>query len=35
MEALDYAMLVFIAAVAIFSAIGFYVNNKEDKDKKE
>ena len=32
MEALDYAMLIFIAAVAIFSGIGFYVANKK-KDK--
>ncbi len=32
MEALDYAMLIFIAAVAIFTAIGFFVNNK-NKEK--
>jgi hypothetical protein len=32
MQALDYAMLIFIAAVAIFSAIGFFMNNNK-KDK--
>ncbi len=32
MQALDYAMLIFIAAVAIFSAIGFYINNKDKKE---
>jgi uncharacterized protein YneF (UPF0154 family) len=35
MGALDYAMLIFIAAVAIFSAIGFFINNRDTKDKKE
>jgi len=29
MQALDYAMLIFIAAVAILSAIGFFINNNK------
>jgi len=33
MEALDLAMIIFIAAVAIFSAIGFFKSNK-NKDNK-
>ena len=32
MEALDLVMLIFIAAVAIITGIGFYINNKK-KDK--
>lgn len=31
METLDLAMLIFIATVAIFTGIGFYINNKKDK----
>jgi hypothetical protein len=33
MEALDLAMIIFIAAVAIFSAIGFFRSYKDKEDK--
>ncbi len=33
MEALDLAMIIFIAAVAIFSAIGFFKSYKDKEDK--
>ena len=32
MEALDLAMVIFVAAVVIFSAIGFYISNKDNKE---
>jgi len=33
MEALDLAMVIFIAAVAIFSGIGFFKSYKDKEDK--
>jgi len=33
MEALDLAMIIFVAAVAIFTAIGFFKNYKDNEKK--